>query len=54
MKIGNLVVTDGYYDEVGIVLLVEGTNEVGENWCRVRWADGQITWEMQEDVEVLA
>ena len=54
MKIGNLVVTDGYHDEVGIVLFVEATNEVGENWCRVRWADGQITWETQDDLGVIA
>ena len=47
MKVGDLVVTDGYHDEVGIVLTV------GKVHCKIRWADGCATWEMLEDLEVI-
>ena len=48
MKVGSVVVIDGCQDEVGIVLTV------GQVHCKVRWADGCETWEMLEDVEVIA
>lgn len=48
MKIGSLVVIDGYWDEVGIVLTV------GQIHCKVRWVDGCETWEIPEYLEVIA
>ena len=54
MKIGNVVVTDGYHDDIGIILFVEWDDVGDTNWISVRWSSGQITWEMQDDLQVIA
>ena len=53
MKIGSLVVIDGYPDDVGIVLML-GHERGAATSSKIRWSCGQITWEMQDDLEVIA
>ena len=54
MKIGSLVVIDGSPDDVGIVLMLG--QHIPEHFpmCKIRWSCGQLTWEMQDDLEVIA
>ena len=55
MKIGSLVVIDGYPDDVGIVLkLGQHLHHHAISMCKIRWSCGQLTWEMQDDLEVIA